>query len=122
MVGFSLLSDMPQASAGANRWEVPGGKIDFGEDPETCVKREIKEELGVEIEVEGLHSLISHTYDYPDLELHLLMAIYTARIVGGELQPIDCQNFAWVSADDLGSYELTDADVPLTKALLGLAV
>ena len=53
-----------------HKWEFPGGKVEENEDLETCLKREILEELGVEIEV--LERLSSNFHLYSNLKLELI--------------------------------------------------
>jgi hypothetical protein BACCOPRO_00607 len=62
-------------------WEFPGGKIEQGEEPKDALKREIREELNIEIEVNELLTTVE--YDYP--EFHLTMHCYFCSIISGQL-------------------------------------
>jgi len=99
----------------AGKWELPGGKVEAGEGPEACLARELREELGLAVEV-GAH-VIDNTHDYgPGLGAVVLMA-YEARIVGGAFAPTDHDALAWVEPEDLLRFDLADADVPIARAL-----
>lgn len=83
------------------RWhgklEFPGGKIDFGEDPEVAVVREAKEESGFDVEIVRLLPRVYSNYysaepndpDFPDTELQIIIISYHCKIVGGEFKPSD---------------------------------
>ena len=63
-------------------WEFPGGKIEPGESRDIALKREIQEELGVDIAIENL--LCTTEYDYPSF--HLTMHCYLCRVEVGEIE------------------------------------
>ncbi|MEK7075206.1 MAG: NUDIX domain-containing protein [Patescibacteria group bacterium] len=77
--------------------EFPGGKIDFGEDPEVAVVREAKEESGFDVEVVRLLPKIYSSYypaepndkEFPDTELQIIIISYHCKIIGGEFKPDD---------------------------------
>jgi 8-oxo-dGTP diphosphatase len=94
-------------------WEFPGGKIEGDETPEECAVREVREELGIEIAIEGL--LLRRPYDYSDRRVDLWF--FAARWVGGEPMAIECSEFAWVAPEDVVSYPLPDASAPVVEAL-----
>jgi 8-oxo-dGTP diphosphatase len=65
----------------ALKWELPGGKIEPGETPQQCLKREIKEELDIEVEVLGLFGESMYCYDFGDIRL----LAYFCRRLGGNI-------------------------------------
>src|SRR3974377_6110 len=74
-------------------WEFPGGKREAGETFEACLKRELLEELGIEIVIEGLVESLTH--DYPEKTVHL--EFYRCRWLRQEPQLLDCAGFNWVT-------------------------
>ena len=77
-----------------NRWEFPGGKVEFGEDPKTCLKREIEEELGIVIEVLEPFEFSSCIYD--EYKQIILLGFH-CNYVSGEIEKKDIADFVWVS-------------------------
>jgi 8-oxo-dGTP diphosphatase len=89
-----------QQAAGA--WGLPGGKIDFGEPAIATARREIAEELGIEIEILGL-ACIAETIDRGDGR-HWVAPVYEARIRSGEpqiLEPEKHGGWGWFPDDDM---------------------
>lgn len=102
----------------AGKWEFPGGKVEHGEHPETCLIREIKEELDLEIEVERLFDVASHVYQTPKGPLHIVLICYFCKRVAGQARKVDVQDVRWVTLNELPSFVYAEADVPLVNKLL----
>lgn len=94
-------------------WEFPGGKVEPGESPPEALRREIREELGVEIEVRELLG----TGRAPHGEREIELAVYLCRIVGGEPHPHEHDAVRWLGPDELGDLDWAPADVPLLAPL-----
>ena len=94
-------------------WEFPGGKIEPGEGPEVALRREIMEELGVEILVENM--LCTVEYDYP--KFHLSMLCYMCRISNGEIDLREHKSAQWLTKETLDDVEWLPADVEVIKLL-----
>ena len=87
-------------------WEFPGGKIEPGESREDALKREIQEELGVDIYIKEL--LCTTEYDYPTF--HLTMHCYLCSIASGEIELREHKSAQWLTAETLDTVEWLPAD------------
>lgn len=94
-------------------WEIPGGKKDPGETLEQAVVREIREELGLEVEVVSYYRTVRYPYPTRTVDLHL----FHCRIVSGEPKALECQAFAWVEPARLKELPFPDADASLVEEL-----
>lgn len=94
-------------------WEFPGGKREPNEDFEQCLKRELSEELGIEIQVGELVETITHRYP----EKTVLLKFYQCRWTDGEPQKLGCPDFRWVSRQELQHYDFPAADAKLLERL-----
>ena len=94
-------------------WEFPGGKRHARESFEACLARELREELGIEIEVGELIEQLTH--DYPDKSV--LLRFFRCQWRRHEPQPIGCQDFVWINREDLARYSFPAADARLLLKL-----
>lgn len=94
-------------------WEFPGGKIEVGETPEAALKREIMEELDIEISVGSLIDTIE--YDYP--AFHLSMDCFWCEIVSGEIVLKEAEAARWLTKETLDSVEWLPADITLIEKI-----
>ena len=98
-------------------WEFPGGKMEPGESPEAALKREIREELATEIEVDSFVCTIEH--DYPTF--HLTMHNFLCHVVSGELSLLEHEAARWLDIAHLDTVNWLPADLkimaPLKSAL-----
>ncbi len=111
--GRILMSRRRADQAMPNLWEFPGGKVEPGEHPEAALVRELREELGCGIAVDGIHEVVFHAY--PDFDLYML--VYASRIVEGRPRPVEVAELAWVEPTQLPAMDLLPADYPLARKL-----
>lgn len=97
-------------------WEFPGGKCERGESLEDCLRRELREELGIEITTPVLFHVIRHEYPEKTVELHF----FRCSIRDGQACALDCEDLRWVAPDELTKFEFPPADQPLIQALQDL--
>ena len=107
-----LVTRRPPGVHLAGLWEFPGGKIDPDESHMSALKREIREELGVEIEVGGLVYETTHTY--PDRTVALYF--YECALLGAPVPQLG-QDMQWVARADLPSLGFPPADDELITRL-----
>lgn len=103
----------PDTHCGA-LWEFPGGKLQPGETLESCLRREIREELGIEIAVEEQLDEIAHSYPERDVQLHF----FRCRRLSGEPQALGCRGFRWVAPHEFADYAFPEADARLLDKLI----
>ncbi len=97
-------------------WEFPGGKIEPGESSEDALKREIQEELGVDIVIEDL--ICTTEYDYPSF--HLTMHCYLCRVEAGEIVLREHKSARWLTPAEMGSVAWLPADKDVISRLNNL--
>jgi 8-oxo-dGTP diphosphatase len=111
--GRVLIAQRPAGKHMAGGWEFPGGKLDAGEAPLAGLKRELHEELGVE--VHAAEPLIAYEHEYP--ERCVLLDLWVVTRYSGEPQPLERQALQWVAVDALDRVGLLEADRPMIAAL-----
>jgi A/G-specific adenine glycosylase len=94
-------------------WEFPGGKCQPGETLPDCLRREIREELGLEIEVGRHLTTIEHGYTHFRISLH----VFECRHLDGEPRALDCAAWRWVGLADLADFAFPVTDQKIIHLL-----
>lgn len=113
--GRYLIARRKRGSHLGGLWEFPGGKCEEGESLTDCLRRELLEELGVDVAAPVPFRVIRHEYPGKTVELHFFRCV----ICGGEARALDCEEIRWVMPHELSGYEFPPADRPLIVALTG---
>ena len=95
-------------------WEFPGGKIEPGESRKVALRREIQEELGIDIIIEN--PLCTTEYDYPSF--HLTMHCYLCSVASGDIELREHKSARWLTAETLDSVEWLPADKEVIDKLI----
>jgi 8-oxo-dGTP diphosphatase len=112
--GRFLLTRRPQGVHLAGHWEFPGGKCDAGETLQSCMARELLEELQVKATVGEEVLTTTHEYDDRRVELHFFRCD-----VSGSPVPLQGQEMRWVSRQDLRGLQFPPADQEVLRVLSG---
>jgi 8-oxo-dGTP diphosphatase/A/G-specific adenine glycosylase len=94
-------------------WEFPGGKIEGNETVQECIKREVLEEIGIEIAVDSHLITIDHTYSHFRVNLQ----VYNCRYLSGEARAIECEEIRWVTIQELDNYTFPAANQEIIRAV-----
>ena len=97
----------------AGFWEFPGGKIEKNESPEEALKRELKEELGMIVSLQGYLGTNLHQYSSKQIKLIAIKCLF----IKATLNLIDHDEFRWVTPSELNNYKISPADIPLIKLI-----
>ena len=109
-----LISQRPTDGLLGGLWEFPGGKQERGETLSQCVRREIKEELGIRVKVGRKLIDVDHTYSHFSITLHA----YECQYVSGKPQKLGVRDWRWVRPEDLKKYAFPAANQPIIRKLL----
>ena len=111
--GRLLITQRRAGDTLAGYWEFPGGKVEPDEDLPGALRRELQEELGVQVEVGAELHRVVHPYPDRDVRLHF----YDVILLQGEPRPIEAADLRWVLPDELLDYQFPEADLPLIQQL-----
>jgi ADP-ribose pyrophosphatase YjhB (NUDIX family) len=110
-----LLARLSAVEVDVGAWTLPGGGLEFGEHPDAAVIRELREETGLDGEIERVAGVFSHLYRQSRAaqgrDLHFLGVLYHVRIVGGELRDEtdgSTDTAAWLHREELGDRRLVE--------------
>jgi len=95
------------------KWEFPGGKLRAGESPESCIVREIREELGLEVEVLRALTPVVHRYDAKQVRL----IPFVCSVKGGTLALREHRAFRWMAPGEMEGLDWLEADVEVVRNL-----
>jgi 8-oxo-dGTP diphosphatase len=98
------------------KWEFPGGKIEGGEDEEDCIKREIKEELNIKIDL--ISRLTPSYYNYPKFSIKLIP--FVANYIEGEIKLTEHKQYLLLEKEELDGIDWAEADIPILNEFLTL--
>ncbi len=112
--GRVLVAQRPAHKHLALKWEFPGGKVETGEAPESALARELREELGIEIELH--RALPEFTHDYGSVVI--VMMPFICRIAPDSAAPHPHEHIAlrWVTPAELNDVDLAPADWPIVAS------
>ncbi len=101
-------------ASAAGRWELAGGKVEEGETPEAALVREVREELGVEVEVARWLDAQATIGD------GLVLRVALVGLIAGEPRPVEHDAVRWLAADELETVDWLDADRPFLPEIRNL--
>ncbi|MCY3411241.1 MAG: NUDIX domain-containing protein [Candidatus Heimdallarchaeota archaeon] len=99
-----------ESSLEAGKWEFPGGKVEFAESPEDALKREIMEELNLEIQIDKLFAVSSGMLSN---DLHAVMLVYCCSSSSDSIILKDGNQYKWEHKTNLSQYEWAILDIPI---------
>ncbi len=108
-----LIARRPSGVHLAGLWEFPGGKREQGESFESCLQREIWEELDCGIAVGSLVFKNVHSYSEKTVDIRF----YHCTLTQGEPRAIECDALEWITKDQVADYSFPEADVALLEHL-----
>jgi A/G-specific adenine glycosylase len=111
--GRILIAQRPLEGLLGGLWEFPGGKKEADETLPDCLKRELREELGIEVEVKAFFVSVRHGFTHFKITLHA----FECRYIGGEPQKLGVHDWAWVTEADFDRYSFGKADREVIAAI-----
>jgi 8-oxo-dGTP diphosphatase len=113
--GRVLLSQRKAGTHLAGAWEFPGGKVEAGEDPREALRRELREELGIEAVVGEIVEVTFHRYE--EAGKAVLLLFYEASREPGSEEPraVDVAAVKWAGKGELRDEEFPPADVAVLR-------
>ena len=96
------------------KWEFPGGKVELNEDEFQAIEREIFEEF--ELKIKAKEFIINNVCEYPTKTVDL--RLYSCEYISGEFKLHDHSEYRWVKKEELLTYDLAPADIPIARFVM----
>lgn len=112
--GKIFIQQRPHHGLMGGLWEFPGGKRQKNESPDDCLRREIREELGVDILVREKLMTLKHSYTQFYVTLH----VYRCRLPAGRIRARACEQWKWVLPEELPAFPFPAANAKIVKHLM----
>ncbi|MGE5646310.1 MAG: NUDIX hydrolase [Acidobacteriota bacterium] len=103
-------------------WSLPGGVVETGELLKDAVRREVREETGLEVDPVSIAEIFERIMPGQDgrTEYHYVLIDYICRVTGGSLSPAsDAARAEWVPRAELASYRITEGTLAVIEKALG---
>jgi 8-oxo-dGTP diphosphatase len=115
--GRYLITQRPPTSSLPLLWEFPGGRVEPGESDEEALARELREEMGIEVEIaeEAMHT----HHEYPAYEIDFRVFRCRLRSLESEIRHLRVHDHRWVTLEEMSRYQFPDADARTLEKLLG---
>jgi 8-oxo-dGTP diphosphatase len=114
--GRYLITQRPPKATFPLLWEFPGGRVEPGETDQGALARELREEMGIGVEVGERSIHVEHAYEGYDIDF----CVYRCRLVSGPIRNLRVHAHQWVRPEELDQYEFPPADEKSIAKLLGL--
>lgn len=114
--GKLLVGRRPEGQSLPGLWEFPGGKIEMGESPEEALKRELKEELGIDAEVGELILATTHNYG----QTGIILLFFHVHFWKGELRSVHHTELKWAPPHELKHWPLPEANRKILDRLMSV--
>ncbi len=110
--GRVLMQRRPENVMLGGLWEFPGGKVEPGETPPEACAREVREELGVEVEVGAAVAVVDHTYSHLRVRIHA----FRCRLASGKPRTVTGEPMRWLAPDEMADVAVPRASRKIVEA------
>ncbi len=108
-----LIAQRQQGKHLEHYWELPGGKLEVGETPLQALRRELAEEINIEVSKAAPYMQVYHRYP----ERNILLDTWSVDAYLGEVEAREQQALAWIDVEEIDLYRFPPADIPILDTI-----